>query len=160
MRKYSSLTTPIGKILLIGSHDGLEELRLPNNTKSKAPDPSWEYAPLFFQHIEKQLADYFTGIRQHFNIQFNIKGTQFQFLVWKELQKIPFGETTHYGEIAKRIERPKASRAVGAANAKNPIPIIIPCHRVIGKDGSLTGFAGGLGVKRFLLHHENSFETV
>ncbi len=79
MKKYSSLTTPIGKILLIGSHDGLEELRLPNNTKCIAPDPSWEYAPLFFQPIEQQLADYFTGIRQHFNIQFNIKGTAFQF---------------------------------------------------------------------------------
>jgi methylated-DNA-[protein]-cysteine S-methyltransferase len=101
-----------------------------------------------------QLAEYFDGKRKTFNLPLAPEGTEFQQKVWQALQAIPFGETRSYGEIAAQIGRPKASRAVGMANNRNPIVIIIPCHRVIGSDGSLTGYGGGLKVKEFLLKLE------
>jgi len=105
---------------------------------------------------EKELKEYFNGKRYEFSIPMDLKGTDFQKKVWKATQKIPFGKTKSYGEIAKMIKNPKAVRAVGGALNKNPICIIIPCHRVIGKDGSMTGFGAGIKSKESLLEHENN----
>jgi methylated-DNA-[protein]-cysteine S-methyltransferase len=103
---------------------------------------------------ETQLREYFAGVRKSFDLPLDMRGTDFQKRVWRELQRIPYGETSSYAAIAKRIGRPQACRAVGAANGRNPISIIVPCHRVIGADGSLTGFGGGLEAKVLLLEHE------
>jgi len=104
--------------------------------------------------VSRQLREYFTGERREFDLPLKLSGTEFQVSVLEALQNIPYGETTSYGEIAKRIGRPKAVRAVGAANGRNPIPIIVPCHRVIGSTGDLTGFGGGLDTKEALLRLE------
>lgn len=106
------------------------------------------------QEAIKQLEEYFQGTRKHFDLPLEISGTPFQKQVWKELTKIPYGKTLSYGEIAKNIDNPKASRAVGNANNKNKISIVIPCHRVIGSKGNLVGFGGGLWRKKWLLEHE------
>ena len=105
----------------------------------------------------RQLDEYFKGQRQKFNVSLLLEGTDFQKAVWRQLQKIPFGQTASYGDIARAIGNPKAFRAVGNANNKNPVPIIIPCHRVIGSDGNLVGFGSGLWRKQWLLDHEKSF---
>ena len=117
-------------------------------------------ASQFFEKLAIQLSEYFAGTRRQFNLNLCPVGTEFQRSVWSALQKIPFGKTRSYTEQAAAIGRPDAVRAVGAANGKNPISIVIPCHRVIGADGSLTGFAGGLDVKRFLLEHESRQSVV
>ena len=103
-----------------------------------------------------QLHDYFAGHRRDFDLPLSARGTQFQRRVWDELRRIPFGRTLSYGELARRIGNASASRAVGAANGRNPLPIVVPCHRVIGSSGALTGFAGGLPIKRFLLRLEGA----
>jgi methylated-DNA-[protein]-cysteine S-methyltransferase len=155
VRQYCYYQSPIGKLLLIGNEGILEELHFPNSLEQIELSEAWQYNEICFKDVIKQLAEYFARKRQEFNLQIAPKGTAFQQRVWQELQKIPFGQTVNYGEIAKRVGNPKASRAVGMANGKNPIPIIVPCHRVIGKDGSLTGFGGGLDVKSQLLKLEN-----
>ena len=155
MRQYCYYQSPIGKLLLIGNGGLLEELHFSNNLKQISISEDWQYDETCFKNVLEQLSEYFAGNRQEFDLKIAPQGTTFQKLVWQELQKIPFGQTTSYGEIAKRVGNSKASRAVGMANGKNPIPIIVPCHRVIGKDGSLTGFGGGLDVKRQLLKLEN-----
>ncbi|WP_299973354.1 methylated-DNA--[protein]-cysteine S-methyltransferase [uncultured Pseudoteredinibacter sp.] len=103
---------------------------------------------------KKQLLEYFAGKRKEFQLNLSVKGTDFQEQVWQQLKAIPFGECRSYGDIAQAINKPKAMRAVGAANGRNPLPIIVPCHRVIGSNGTLTGFAGGLAMKEWLLRHE------
>jgi methylated-DNA-[protein]-cysteine S-methyltransferase len=108
----------------------------------------------------RQLNEYFAGGRRHFDLPLRLIGTDFQKRVWRELTAIPFGETWSYGQLAKRLDNPNACRAVGLANGKNPIAIIVPCHRVIGADGSLTGFGGGLPRKEWLLAHEGRPGTV
>lgn len=105
-------------------------------------------------HVLRQLREYFAGERREFSLELAPQGTDFQLRAWRALQEIPFGGTASYAEQARRIGSPQAVRAIGAANGRNPIPIVVPCHRVIGKDGSLTGFGGGLDAKRFLLEHE------
>ena len=105
--------------------------------------------------VKAQLDEYFSGMRQSFDLPYKLEGTPFQLSVWQELAKIPYGTTATYKEIAQRINHPKAYRAVGMANNKNPLCLIIPCHRIIGSDGSLTGYAGGLELKKFLLSLEN-----
>jgi methylated-DNA-[protein]-cysteine S-methyltransferase len=107
-------------------------------------------------HIERQLAEYFRKKRRAFDLEIDLEGTPFQEQVWSELQRIPFGETINYRQLADRLGRPAATRAVGRANASNPICLVVPCHRVIGVNGSLTGFGGGLDVKRLLLQHEGA----
>lgn len=109
-----------------------------------------------FKPVKQQLAAYFAGELTDFNLVLAPEGTDFQLAVWTALQKIPYGETCSYGDIANRIGKPEASRAVGAANGQNPLPIVIPCHRVIGSNGSLTGFGGGLDCKQFLLRLEQT----
>lgn len=150
---YCYYKTPFGKLLLTGNRM-LESVHFPLNGKKKKPGLDFVYSEKIFLQTLNQFESYFKGELTSFEVEFNISGTSFQKKVWQELEKIEYGETTSYGEIAKRIGNPKAARAVGMANNKNPIPIIIPCHRVIGKDGSLTGFGGGLEIKQYLLELE------
>lgn len=154
MKHYCYYHSPIGKLLLTGSDGILEELYFPNASEQKYIGEDWLYDESCFTVALQQLSEYFAGMRQEFDLRIAPEGTAFQKLVWQELRKIPFGRTASYGEIAERVGNPKACRAVGMANSKNPIPIIVPCHRVIGKDGSLTGFGGGLEVKKQLLKLE------
>jgi len=123
-------------------------------------EPSINNASPVLIECKRQLSSYFTGERVEFNLPLNPLGTDFQKNVWKELQNIPFGKTISYMNLAKRLGDPKVIRAAGTANGKNPIAIIIPCHRVIGSDGSLTGYAGGLKRKQWLLEHESSQTTL
>ena len=118
------------------------------------PEASWIYSEKPFEEVRGQLSEYFDGQRKIFDVPLDLSGTEFQVQVLKALQEIPYGETTSYGAIAKRIGRPRAVRAVGAANGRNPVPIIVPCHRVIGSSGDLTGFGGGLDTKAALLRLE------
>jgi len=118
------------------------------------PEPDWIFNEKPFAAARQQLEEYFAGERKDFDLPLHLSGTDFQIQVLQELRRIPYGETRSYGDIAKRIGRPKAMRAVGAANGRNPIPIIVPCHRVIGSSGDLTGFGGGLDTKEALLRLE------
>ena len=151
--KYTYLDSPIGSLLLTG-RTKLETIQFPKSKRRVEPPKDWKEDIGFFKEAISQLKAYFQGDRLDFDLEMDLKGTEFQKKVWKELAKIPYGTTISYGELAKRIGNPKASRAVGMANGKNPIPVIIPCHRVIGKNGSLTGFGGGLDVKQILLNLE------
>jgi len=146
---YSLLDTPIGEILVAGDADAVHEIHF----RAK-PDAGWTRNDRMLRYATAQLLDYFAGKRCDFDLPLAPHGTEFQQSVWSALQGIPFGETTTYAALAHRIGRPKAVRAVGAANGANPIPIVIPCHRVVGSNGSLTGFGGGIDVKRWLLDHE------
>ncbi len=154
MKHYCYYHSPIGKLLLTGKDGILEALYFPNTSEEKHIADDWVYDESCFTEALLQLSEYFSGKRQAFDLRIAPKGTDFQKRVWQELQKIPFGRTASYGEIAERVGNSKACRAVGMANSKNPIPIIVPCHRVIGKDGSLTGFGGGLDIKKQLLKLE------
>ena len=111
-------------------------------------------------HVVRQINEYFRSKRRDFDLKIEMQGTPFQKRVWKELRRIPFGETISYRQLAERLGRPTATRAVGRANATNPISLIVPCHRVIGADGSLTGFGGGIEVKRSLLQHEGALREL
>ena len=151
---YCYLDTPIGDLLLAGDDDALSLVGFPQGSMRHDPDPDWKYNEKPFAAAREQLQEYFAGSRKNFDLPLHLSGTEFQVQVLEELQRIPYGETTSYGDIAQRIGRPKAVRAVGAANGRNPIPIIIPCHRVIGSSGHLTGFGGGLDTKEALLRLE------
>ncbi|RLC05488.1 MAG: cysteine methyltransferase [Deltaproteobacteria bacterium] len=150
---YCYFKAPLGRLLLTGN-DLLESLHFPQGKTRKEPETDWVYKEKLFSGAMEQLEAYFKGELTQFDLELNAQGTQFQKMVWQELVKIPYGEIISYSELAKRIGNPNASRAVGMANGKNPISIIIPCHRVIGKNGSLTGFGGGLEVKKNLLEFE------
>ncbi|ANO50609.1 methylated-DNA--[protein]-cysteine S-methyltransferase [Woeseia oceani] len=151
---YCYLTTPIGDLLLAGDAQHLHVISFPEGPKRRDPMPEWIYSESPFADARAQLLEYFCGTRQTFDLQLAPSGTEFQLAVLAELQAIPYGTTVSYADIACRIGRPTAVRAVGAANGRNPIPIVIPCHRVIGSDGKLTGFGGGLPVKEALLRLE------
>jgi methylated-DNA-[protein]-cysteine S-methyltransferase len=120
------------------------------------PGPDWLENPAFFISAAAELEEYFAGKRRQFSIDIAPQGTSFQLSVWRSLQRVPYGKTISYGQLARQVGNPKASRAVGAANGANPVPIIIPCHRVIGASGDLTGFGGGLEVKKYLLELEKA----
>jgi methylated-DNA-[protein]-cysteine S-methyltransferase len=126
----------------------------PKGAMRRDPEADWIYNEEPFENVRHQLAEYFAGERKDFDLPLSLAGTEFQVAVLDALQTIPYGETTSYGAIAKQIGRPRAVRAVGAANGRNPIPIIVPCHRVIGSSGDLTGFGGGLDTKAALLRLE------
>ena len=151
---YCYFETPIGELLLAGDDDALAMVGFPEGSMRRDPEPDWIYNEKPFGEAMRQLAEYFSGERRRFDLPLRLDGTEFQVKVLRELEKIPYGETTSYGAIAKRIGHPRAVRAVGAANGRNPIPIIVPCHRVIGKSGDLTGFGGGLDTKEALLRLE------
>jgi methylated-DNA-[protein]-cysteine S-methyltransferase len=149
---YCYLESPIGTLLIAGDADTIREIHFPKNGMPVPPEPDWiesQRGPV--AEAVRQLNEYFAGRRNDFDLPLAPNGTEFQRTVWSRLQEIPYGETISYGELAKRVGNPKASRAVGAANGSNPIPIVIPCHRVIGSNGKLTGFGGGLPTKERLL---------
>ncbi len=151
---YCYLTTPIGDLLLAGEDEMLSLVAFPEGSMRRDPEPDWIYNEKQFANARRQLTEYFDGERKEFDLPLSLAGTEFQLRVLDELRRIPYGETTSYGDIAARIGKPKAMRAVGAANGRNPIPIIVPCHRVIGSSGDLTGFGGGLDAKQALLKLE------
>jgi len=151
---YCYLATPIGDLLLAGDEEALTLVGFPQGSMRRDPDPDWIYNEKPFAEVRRQLNEYFAGERKDFELPLKLTGTEFQVQVLEELQRIPYGETKSYRDIAESIGRPKAVRAVGAANGRNPIPIIIPCHRVIGSHGELTGFGGGLDTKEALLRLE------
>jgi len=155
---YKSISSPVGMLKLVASERGLAAILWENDDPERVrleplvEDPT---NPILIE-AERQLASYFAGKLKAFDVPLDFKGTAFQKSVWAALLTIPFGETRSYGDIARQIGRPTASRAVGAANGKNPISIIAPCHRVIGSTGALTGFAGGLATKERLLGLERA----
>jgi len=151
---YHWYQSPFGRLLITGNRSALPTLTFPG--KNAIAADQWIQDPDQFTEVCQQLDQYFAGKLTSFNLPLAPRGTEFQQSVWRELMNIPYGETTSYGIVAKKLNNPKAVRAVGSANGRNPIPVIIPCHRVIGSDGSLTGFGGGLPTKSFLLNLENS----
>ena len=156
-RSYHDFDTPIGALRLVGDERHLERIDLPN-AAVREPDPAWRdhrgALPAALEAAKRQLAEYFEGARRDFDLPLSPEGTAFQRRVWIELRRIPYGKTISYGELARRIGKPTASRAVGAANGRNPLAIVVPCHRVICADGTLTGYGGGLPVKQALLSLE------
>lgn len=151
---YCYTDTPIGELLVAGDADGLSMIGFPHGVMRRAPEPDWIFNEKPLAAACRQLREYFAGERREFDLPLNLTGTDFQVSVLRALRDIPYGETVSYGDIARRVGRPKAVRAVGAANGRNPIPIVIPCHRVIGSTGDLTGFGGGLDTKEALLRLE------
>lgn len=151
---YCFLETPIGELLLAGENGALSMIGFPRGSMRREPEHDWIFNEQPLAEACSQLREYFAGERREFDLPLQLDGTEFQVSVLEALQEIPYGKTTSYGEIAKRIGRPKAVRAVGAANGRNPIPIVVPCHRVIGSTGDLTGFGGGLDTKEALLRLE------
>lgn len=140
--------------MLAGDANGLQQILFSTDGRPASPDPEWIEDPSALADAVRQLKAYFAGELENFDLSLAPQGTPFQRRVWIELQKIPYGKTISYGELARRIGNPKASRAVGLANGSNPISIVIPCHRVIGSDGKLTGYGGGLPIKEKLLARE------
>jgi methylated-DNA-[protein]-cysteine S-methyltransferase len=152
---YSWFESPVGNLLLAGSSTGLKLVSFAAGKRARSLHPEWQADSSAFVEVVEQLRSYFAGERTNFDVPLLLEGTDFQKRVWTALQTIPYGETISYKQLAETIGRPRAVRAVGAANGANPIPIIIPCHRVIGNDGSLTGFGGGLPLKKQLLELES-----
>ncbi|HEY0197938.1 MAG TPA: methylated-DNA--[protein]-cysteine S-methyltransferase [Rhodanobacter sp.] len=153
---YDEMSTPIGRLLLSADTQGLRDVWFIETGRRQQARPSeWVHSPKALKFARVQLDEYFAGERRDFKLPLHPVGTPFQLAVWDELSRIPYGITVSYGELAQRIDQPQAVRAVGAANGRNPLPIVLPCHRVIGSDGSLTGFGGGLPTKRFLLAMED-----
>jgi methylated-DNA-[protein]-cysteine S-methyltransferase len=148
--------TPIGPLLLVGDALHLRRIGLQGGTHPDRVEAHWVRAEAPFQAAIEQLQQYFAGTREHFELPLAADGTAFQRSVWRELQAIPYGQTISYGTLARKLGNAQASRAVGLANGANPLPVVVPCHRVIGADGSLTGFGGGLAIKRALLALEHA----
>jgi len=152
---YTYLDTPVGTLMLAGCDDhGLRYISFQRGKGARGPEPHWEQSAKPFREAARQLREYFMGRRTSFDLALHPKGTPFQRDVWKALLTIPYGETRSYGDIARQIGRPTAVRAVGLANGRNPLPIVVPCHRVIGSTGALVGYGGGLPVKQALLDRE------
>ncbi|MBU2997591.1 methylated-DNA--[protein]-cysteine S-methyltransferase [Cellulophaga baltica] len=153
MKDFVFVPTPLGIAKLVGDENGLSEITVLNAT-----EPITDIVPEVLEDAVYQLKEYFEGKRKNFSLDLNPDGTDFQKRVWKALEEIPYGKTTSYLELSKTLGDTKAIRAVANANGKNPLWIIVPCHRVIGSDGSLTGYAGGLQRKQWLLEHESPFK--
>jgi methylated-DNA-[protein]-cysteine S-methyltransferase len=154
IQNYTHYDTPVGRLLLIADERGLRGLFMEQHRRGPTRVDDFRADASPFDETRRQLDEYFAGRRRVFELPLAAEGTEFQRMVWRELSRIPYGETCSYGEIARRVGRPAASRAVGAANGRNPISIIVPCHRVIGSTGALTGYGGGESRKRWLLEHE------
>jgi methylated-DNA-[protein]-cysteine S-methyltransferase len=157
---YTQIESPLGPLLLAADDAGLREILFVNGRHPAKPDPAWEKNEAPLQETIRQLHSYFSGDLEQFNLPLVPSGTPFQLEVWRRLCEIPYGETISSGELARRIGNPNASRAVGLANGSNPIPIVIPCHRVIGSNGNLTGYGGGLPIKEKLLALERKQLTL
>jgi len=152
---YTTMKSPIGPLTLAGDEGGLRLVHFATGRRPTSLRREWIEDRAPFKEVMRQLDSYFAGKLQDFDLPLVLDGTEFQLLVWRHLRKIPYGETVSYGQLARQIGSPDAARAVGLANGSNPIPIIIPCHRVIGSNGDLTGFGGGLPVKKKLLALES-----
>jgi len=148
--------SPVGAVLLVADGQALTQLHFQGGPQPLRAAPQWRRAAAPFAAVLAQLEEYFSGKRRTFELALAPQGTPFQLAVWQALRAIRYGETVSYGELAQRVGRTGSARAVGAANGANPLPIIVPCHRVIGADGSLTGFGGGLHIKRALLALEGA----
>ena len=158
MTLYTQIPSPVGPLTLTSNGKALTSLWFDKQEQSR--DLSfWRRDDAAFAQVLRELAEYFAGERQEFTVELAPQGTPFQQRVWAALREIPYGETTSYGEIARRLGDANAMRAVGTANGRNPISVIVPCHRVIGADGSMTGYGGGIDRKRWLLGHEARFAT-
>jgi methylated-DNA-[protein]-cysteine S-methyltransferase len=154
---YRHIDSPVGPLLIAGDGDGVRLIEFHNPRHPVRPGAQWrEGDNAVLQALQQQLQEYFAGLRRRFDLPLAPQGTDFQRQVWWELAEIPFGGTISYAVLAQRVGRPNATRAVGAANGRNPLPIVLPCHRVIGANGSLTGFGGGLPTKQFLLQLEGA----
>jgi methylated-DNA-[protein]-cysteine S-methyltransferase len=151
---YSFIDSPLGRMFVQGDGRFVTGLFMPHHKGWRGPDASWREADAPFVAVREQLAEYFAGERQQFDVPLKVAGTPFQQRVWQELVRIPFGTTISYARLAQRVGQPTASRAVGHANGRNPVSIIVPCHRVIGANGKLTGYAGGVDKKEWLLDWE------
>jgi methylated-DNA-[protein]-cysteine S-methyltransferase len=156
---FDQFKSPIGQLKIAADKDGLRYVLFEKNKYEAADENNWKRDAKALQGAREQLLAYFAGELNAFNLELNPQGTDFQKQVWKALAKIPFGKTWSYADVAKQVNSHKAVRAVGAANGRNPIPIILPCHRVIGSNGTLTGYAGGLPIKQWLLEHEGIGQT-
>ncbi len=152
---YTTFESPVGTLLLAGDANALRLVSFESSKHAAPPQADWTQDRAPFAEVIRQLQAYFRGELKEFDLPLALEGTEFQLRVWKTLRTIPYGETISYAQLAERLGNPKAMRAVGLANGSNPIPIIIPCHRVIGSDGSLTGFGGGLSTKKMLLELES-----
>jgi methylated-DNA-[protein]-cysteine S-methyltransferase len=155
--KYTYMDSPLGPLLAVRDEVGVTGLYLPTGKDPVSVRPEWTRDNDAFDDVRLQLSEYFAGTRQAFDLPLHAAGTEFQKRVWSALVDIPYGETTSYGKTAAAVGVPDAARAVGLANGQNPISIIVPCHRVVGADGSLTGYGGGLDAKRWLLSHEATY---
>ncbi|MGE0473198.1 MAG: methylated-DNA--[protein]-cysteine S-methyltransferase [Nitrospirales bacterium] len=153
---YWVCSSPVGRLLLVGNAKGLQGLQFQDGAHPLTIQPAWKKSREPFLAVLEQLQEYFDGSRTRFQIPLNLQGTPFQRQVWQALQRIPYGRTVSYGDIAKKVGSPLASRAVGAANGQNPVSILVPCHRVIGANGKLVGYGGGLPIKQALLELEQS----
>ncbi len=151
---YTTVDSPIGELLLLSDGEALRGLYMQDGRKPATIGPNWEPSTAPFAAVTEQLNEYFAAERTVFDIPLALAGAPFEREVWHALEEIPYGETVSYGEIARRVSQPSAARAVGLANGRNPIAVIVPCHRVIGSDGTLTGYGGGLERKRLLLELE------
>jgi methylated-DNA-[protein]-cysteine S-methyltransferase len=152
---YTTLESPIGELLLLGDGRALRGLYMQGAPRPKPIDPRWRRSASAFTDVSAQLAAYFAGERVSFDVPLALACNGFERRVWQALAEIPYGETISYGELARHIGQPTAARAVGLANGRNPVAVIVPCHRVIGADGTLTGYGGGLERKRLLLDLES-----
>lgn len=148
---YTRMASPVGPLMLMADDAGLRRIDFVNGRSPVRSDPHWRESAEYLGETVRQLLAYFAGELEAFDLPLVPQGTPFQLAVWKRLCEIPYGETISYGELARRVGNPNASRAVGLANGSNPIPIVIPCHRVIGSNGKLTGYGGGLPIKEKLL---------
>ena len=156
MTSYTIIDSPLGELLAARDGEGITALLLPHGKKPARPAADWVRDDAAFEDVRTQLREYFAGERTSFDLPLHLIGSAFQKRVWRGLLDIPCGATTSYGALANAIGAPGAARAVGLANGQNPISIIVPCHRVIGADGSLTGYGGGLPAKQWLLTHEQN----
>ena len=163
---FTRFPSPVGELILTASETALKGVFFPVRRNRSAPDAGWVEddgrgpAGALLAAVRRQLTEYFEGTRTTFDLPLDGTGSTFERRVWDLLRTIPYGATTSYGALARRLGDPRATRAVGAANGKNPIPIIVPCHRVLGARGELTGFGGGLDRKRWLLEHEGALLTL
>ena len=157
MTSYTHIDSPVGELLLAADDGGLQLIEFASPRHPATRGSGWrEGSNALIEQARAQLGEYFAGDRRAFDLPLSPRGTPFQLDVWRALQRIPYGATTSYAALASGIGKPSATRAVGAANGRNPLPIVVPCHRVIGADGSLTGFGGGLPIKQFLLALEGA----
>lgn len=153
---FRRLASPLGEILIAGNRNRISLLAFQQGTSPIEVRPEWRESPTGFADAARQIDAYFRGGLTSFELELEVSGTPFQTTVWRALTEIPYGKTVSYREIAERIGNPRAVRAVGLANSLNPIPLLVPCHRVIGADGRLTGYRGGIEIKRRLLELEGA----